>query len=63
MVSTTLGGNLDAEVIALNKDYGIKSDNVMWDFNIQTRTSNTGGTLRGSRMTLNGKLFFVEFTR
>ncbi|MBF0317363.1 MAG: hypothetical protein HQL04_04240 [Nitrospirae bacterium] len=46
--------------IALTKDYGIKSDNVMWNFSKQIPPPDTGGTLTG--MTLNGKPFLGEFT-
>ncbi|MBF0608141.1 MAG: LPS export ABC transporter periplasmic protein LptC [Magnetococcales bacterium] len=52
--------NLDGEVVALNKDYEIKSRNVTWDFNKQTLTSDAGVTLKGSRVTLNAASFRAD---
>ncbi len=52
--------NLDGEVVALNKDYEIKSNNVMWDLNKQTLTSDAGVSLKGSRVTLKADSFRVD---
>ncbi|MBF0538126.1 MAG: LPS export ABC transporter periplasmic protein LptC [Nitrospirae bacterium] len=58
-----VGGNmvsLYGEVVALNKDYEIKSNNVTWDVNKQTLASGAGVTVTGSRMTLTAGSFRVD---
>ncbi|KJU85324.1 protein containing DUF1239 [Candidatus Magnetobacterium bavaricum] len=52
--------NLDGEVVALNRDYEIKSNKVMWDLNKQTLTSDAGVTLKGSRVNLKAASFRVD---